>query len=105
MTPAQMLPLLQAWKARHAELHKQMQALASLTGNTYDTPFCTAIWETWNAYTATLARLIGDTGEWLAWFEDENDMGAKGLEVCSFTRTIKVRTLRQLATVIAGSRP
>lgn len=105
MTPAQMLPLLQAWKARHAELHKQMTALASLTGNSYDTPFCTAIWETWNAYTATLARLIGDTGGWLVWFEEENAMGAKGLEVESWTRTVKVRTLRQLASVIARSRP
>ena len=105
MTPAQMLPLLQAWKARHAELHKQIQALARLTGGTGDGPLHVAVRSTWDAYTATLASLIEDNGEWLVWFEDENDMGAKGLEVCSFTRTIKVRTLRQLATVIAGSRP
>lgn len=104
MTAAEMLPLLQAWAKRHAELSAPMDHLAAIFGGTFDGPLFDAVWGTWNDYTRTLSRLIGDENDWLQWFEAENDMGRKGLEASSFTRTIKVRTLRQLATVIEGGR-
>jgi len=104
MTAAQMLPLLQAWKDRHAELSTQMDALAAPLGGTFDSPLFNAVWMTWDAYTDQLAHRLGDQGEWLQWFVSENDMGAKGLEVHSLTRSLKVRTLRQLASLIVGNR-
>lgn len=104
MTAAQMLPLLQVWKDRHAELSAQMDALATPLGGTFDGPLFNAVWMTWDAYTDQLAHRLGDQGDWLQWFVSENDMGAKGLEVHSLTRSLKVRTLRQLASLIVGNR-
>ena len=104
MTAAEMMPLLKVWAERHAALSKQMDALAGIFGGTFDGPLFDAVWLTWDAYTDQLAQRIGDDANWLQWYCGDNDMGAKGLEGSSFTRTIKVRTLRQLATVIVGSR-
>ena len=50
-------------------------------------------------YTDQLAHRISDDADWLQWYCGDNDMGAKGLEVSSYSRT-----LRQLATVIVGNR-
>ena len=104
MTAAEITPLLAAWQKRHAELAAQMDALAALTGGTFDGPFFNAVWGAWNDYTATLSRLVGDDKDWLSWFECDNEMGRKGMEASSWTRTIKVRTVKQLAAVIVGSR-
>lgn len=101
-TVAQILPLLQAWAEHHAALSAQMDALAKPLG-TIDGPLFDAVWRMWDAYTDQLAHRIGDTGDWLQWYCHDNAMGAKGLEVSSYTRTIKVRTLRQLARVILDS--
>ena len=103
MTATDMMPLLQQWAERHAALSKQMEALAAPLGGTFDGPLFDAVWLTWDAYTEQLAHRIGDTADWLQWYCNDNAMGRKGLEVSSFTRTIKVRTLRQLAAVIVGS--
>jgi hypothetical protein len=104
MTASQMLPLLQSWKDRHAELSAQMDALSVPLGGTFDGPLFNAVWMTWDAYTDQLAHRLGDEHDWLQWFVSENDMGRKGMEVHSLTRSLKVRTLRQLASLIAGSR-
>ncbi len=104
MTVTEMLPLLQTWAERHAALSTQMEALAKPLGGTFDGPLFDAVWLTWDAYTDQLAHRIGDTSDWLQWYCSENDMGRKALEVSSFSRSIKVRTLRQLAAVIVGSR-
>lgn len=80
-----------------------MEALAKPLGGTFDGPLFDAVWLTWDAYTDQLAHRIGDTSDWLQWYCSENDMGRKGLAVSSYTRTIKVRTLRQLARVILES--
>lgn len=104
MNVTDMLPLLQQWSERHAALSKQMDALSNIFGGTFDGPLFDAVWLTWEAYTDQLAHRIGDTADWLHWYCGDNAMGTKGLEVSSYSRKIKVRTLRQLATVIVGSR-
>lgn len=104
MTAAQMLPLLQDWQRHHADLSAQMGALGAVTGGTVGGPLFDAVWYLWDGYTAQLAHRIGDTSDWLQWYCAENDMGRNGLEVTSWTRTVKVRTLRQLARVIADGR-
>ncbi len=104
MTRAQMLPLLQHWQRRHVNLSAQMHALSALVGGGFDGPLFSAVWLTWDDYTAQLAHRIGDDSDWLQWYCGENDMGRKGLTVESWTRAVKVRNLRQLARVIADGR-
>lgn len=103
MTTAEMLPHLELWAAvqRHAE--STWDRLEALTDHTdTDSPLGKAIWHTFDAYTLTLADLIGDTGEWLDWYHLANAMGAKSLSVTLRPggRPRKIRTLRQLAAVI-----
>jgi hypothetical protein len=101
MKAAAMLPLLQAWAERQAELDTQMQALFAIFGDGADCPFGIAVWNAWNAYTNTLSALIGDHEFWLTWFEAENEMGRKGLSITSTRgRVRKITNLRQLARVI-----
>jgi len=97
-----MLPHLERWAAHKAELEKQLDALHQVTGGGVEAPLPDAIWRLWDTYTDAVAKLVGDTTEWLNWFSMENDMGAKGLEVHSLGgRSKKIRTLRDLAAVIA----
>lgn len=104
MTAAEMLPLLKQWADRHTALGAQMDALAAPFGGSIDGPLFEAVWHTWDGYTTQLSHRIGDQHDWLDWYCAENDMGRKALAATSWSRTIKVRTLRHLATVIVGSR-
>jgi hypothetical protein len=100
-----MMPLLTAWASRQRELTAQMEALFKVVGCS-DGPLFEVVWGAWNDYTETLSRLIGDDFHWLAWYEQENRMGANGLEVRSIGgRSMKVRTLHQLAKLIAEGQP
>jgi hypothetical protein len=103
MSPAEMLPHLERWAEvqRHAEsTWDRIEALTDYTDT--ESPLGKAVWDTFDAYTVTLSALIGDTGEWLDWYHLANAMGAKSLAVTlrPGARPRKVRTLRQLATVI-----
>lgn len=105
MTAAQMLPLLTAWKRRHAELDAAMEMLAAPFGRSFDGPVFDAVWSTWNDYTTALSRIVGDDEDWLGWYETECDMGRKPKEVHSLGGSvIRVRTLQQLASVIVSNR-
>jgi hypothetical protein len=99
--PADILPRLQEWQRRHDDWQAQYQALQALTKCGAEAPLALAMWLMWEAYTACLAREIGDESEWLDWYCWENDMGTNGLEVTSNSgKTIKVRTVAHLARVI-----
>lgn len=85
--------------AQQPAFRSALEAAIAQHGLTLD-----AVWLLWDAYTDQLSHRLGDADRWLAWHCHDNAMGAKGLEVSSFSRSIKVRTLRQLATVIAINR-
>ena len=106
MTAAEMLPLLQAWAKRHAELSAPMDQLAAVFGGSFDGPLFDAVWGAWHEYTGTLSLLIGDEQSWLHWYEHENAMGRKGLRVTWYAGQpgFKVRNLRHLARVIVECR-
>lgn len=94
---------LEAWAKRQRKLQAQYEALQALTGAGPDCALLEPVWSVWSAYTVAVSELVGDKNEWLQWYETECDMGRKPKEVVSWGgRTIKVRTLRQLARVIAS---
>ena len=102
MDAEQITKRLKCWKRRHAELMDVYDAMGQLTGaDRYSTLFA-PIFDIWTAYTGALSELIGDTAEWLQWYEIECDMGrAPMMVVLRDGREIKVKTLRQLATLIS----
>jgi hypothetical protein len=94
---------LQAWANRQRKMQAQCKALRALTGADPDCALLAPFFSVWSAYTVAVSELIGDKEEWLQWYETECDMGRKPMEVVSLGgRTVKVRTLRQLARVIAS---
>jgi hypothetical protein len=99
--PADILPRLEEWQRVYADWMAQYQALQALTRCGPEAPIALAMGRMWDAYTACLAREVGEERAWLDWYCWENDMGAKGLEVTSTSgKTIKVRTVAHLARVI-----
>lgn len=91
---------LEAWAKRHKALSTQSDALHALTRADADCALMEPVWDVWRAYTVAVSELIGDTNEWLQWYQEECNMGKTPKVVRLSGRTIKVRTLRQLATVI-----
>ena len=101
MTIDEIVKRLEEWGKRYDELDQQAQALAHLTGAMPDCALMEPVWSVWSAYTVAVSELVGDANEWLNWYQYECDMGREPKEVKSLGgKTIKVRTLRQLATVI-----
>ena len=104
MNSEQITKRLKHWKQRHAELLAVYNAMGQLTGaDRYSTLF-TPIFDIWTAYTVALSELIGDTAEWLQWYEIECDMGRSPMMVVLRDgREIEVKTLRQIARVIINA--
>ncbi len=102
MTRTEIMRHLMRWQEVHDQANAAWKAVEALTGSTdSESPVGRAIWGTFDAYTKTLAALIGDKGDWLDWFHLENDMGRKGLEVTiAEAQPIKVRFLSQLIDII-----
>lgn len=93
---------LEAWADRQRHLQAQYEALRALTNADFECALLAPVWSVWSAYTVAVSELVGDENEWLQWYEQECDMGRRPKEVTSLGgKTIKVRTLRQLARVIA----
>jgi hypothetical protein len=93
---------LNAWATRQRLLTAQYKALQALTNADCECALLRPVWDVWSAYTMAVSELVGDTNEWLQWYELECDMGRKPKEVTSLGgKTVKVKTIRQLARVIA----
>lgn len=95
------------WSCRHKELTKQAEALRAVTGGDYDAPLMAAVWAVWNAYTVAVGELVGDSDEWLQWYETECSMGrTPKMAYRAFgSDGVNVRTIKQLARVIHMTAP
>lgn len=91
---------LEPWKARHAAFHAQLNAFRKLTNADHDSELMRPVMDIWIAYTAAVSEIVGDTNEWLQWYECECQMGDRPLKVSFDDVAINVKTLRQLARVI-----
>lgn len=102
MAFSEIVTRLEAWAARQRRLQTQMDRLQALTGAMPDCELLKPVYELWSAYTVAVSEAVGDTNEWLSWFELECQMGRTPLTVKSLAgKEATVRTLRQLARVIA----
>lgn len=101
MKPEDIAPRLLEWQRIYDQWQAQYEALQALTKCGPEAPIALAMGQMWDAYTNAVAREVGDEEDWLGWYCWENDMGAKGQEVRTISgKTIKVRTVKQLARVI-----
>jgi hypothetical protein len=102
MKPAEILPRIETWARRIKAASDQIDALHAAVGMC-DGPLIDAIWHLQDAYTDATAALVGDAHEWLDYYRNECAMGTKPREIESWGgRKMKLKTLKQLAAVIAG---
>lgn len=105
MKAAEILPKLEAWAIRLKDADAQVDALHKAVG-TCDGPLIMAIWRLQDGYTDTMAALVGDWYEWMHHYRNECAMGAKPREIESLGgRNMTLRTLKQLAKLIAETQP
>lgn len=69
-----------------------------------DGPLMHTLWGLSAAYTNTLAQLLGDRLGWMTWFQDENDMGARGMEAWHDHKLSPITTIEHLYALIEESR-
>lgn len=102
MTADDMMPLLRRWLERFRAIESVQQTLYGLAGATPESPLLEAMYRCHEAYTETLASVIGDTESWLEWFLFENDSGQKGMSVrlSDDTREREITSLRDLAEML-----
>lgn len=93
---------MHAGQAMHAGLNKAYDKLHALTEAMPGCALMAPMFDLWDAYTAAVGESVGDRGQWLQWFEAECYMGRNPTEVVlSDGREVRIRTLRQLARLIA----
>lgn len=66
---------LEMWRGRRKALDAQLDALRAVLNISPESPLLDAIEDIWDAYTRELGYGIGDTGEWLAWYQFDCLMG------------------------------
>lgn len=92
---------LRAWQRLHADISKADDAMDALFGCAPESLMQGALWAGFDAYQSEIGSQVGDFAGWLDWFRFECDMGRKPMEAVSVAgRSIKVRTVSQLLTVI-----
>lgn len=104
MTPAEILPHLEAWAALNKAIAVQFERLRELTGADCESQLLAPVYAMQNAYTAMVAEKIGDGSEWLFWYELEGHMGRTPMTAQTEPGGPhrRIRTLKQLAKVIGS---
>lgn len=98
------LAMLVAWKDRHDSVEKMMDGIKEVMGLEIGGPLFETVWGVYGAYEAMLGAFIGDHGEWLEWYQAENEMGARGMEAGYDGNLNPVKTLDDLWRLIEEAR-
>jgi len=106
MTKDQMIAELTAWRDRIVESDETIENLLEPLQLSPESPLYQTIWSLQGAYTAAVAKVVGDNSEWLDWFASENAMGEKGYEASPKTphKMRKIKTIADLAKLIEESK-
>ena len=95
------LKRLTKWADTIEKLDRQMDLFCAIFGATEDrSELIKVINLTQDAYSRGVAELVGDTGDWLAWYRLKNDMGQRKLECRIDDTTYRVDSVAVLAEVI-----
>lgn len=99
--------MLETWRGRREALDTPINVLREALGMPPESPLCEAIDDVFDAYTLLLSARIGDTQDWLGWYQHECQMGNHPMEVIPFEGAQPIlidRDLRKLAELIAACR-
>jgi hypothetical protein len=108
MNAAEMVPLLERWKAAHDAISEADGDLVQLTGRSPESPLFNAMWGAFGAYTEFLElHLVGRAGSrWLEWYQFECAMGERVKQASVGGKPYRlVRNLTDLAILLMDARP
>lgn len=106
MTTDQMIAELTTWRDRIVESDEAIENLLEPLMLSPESPLYQTFWSLQGAYTTSVAKIVGDSDEWLPWFWSENEMGKRGHEACPGTGypMRKIKTIADLAQLIEESK-
>lgn len=104
MTKEEKLARLNRWVNAFHAVDTQMNALEAVVGPLVESTLFDAVWNTFQAYTDAVSKLVGDECGWLDWYSCENDMGKKGLGASpdADTEPIVVDSTEKLLRMVMG---
>lgn len=85
---------------KYHELDKFWRGFSDATGIDYDSPLGDVIWKTFDLYSDTLQKLIGDEDEDLDWFIFDNNCGQNKLKKTINGKKKKIKTIKDLMKLI-----
>lgn len=80
MTKMEKLDLLREWSVKMETADILIDPVTKCLGLSVESPIHQAVWTLKDAYTKAVGKLVGDDGDWLDWYADENDFGRKKME-------------------------
>ncbi len=101
MTPAEILPHLKRWKHEMDHADKICDTYLDPLKLSPESPVYSCIWSLQDALTVAVGRVVGDRDDWLSWYANDNEMGACGRVAWVNGKPRKIRTLNDLAKLIA----
>lgn len=96
------MTLLRKWEGRYAECQKVSDEMQALFGFSGDSRVFDAIWGLFDDYTDSLACRMG-ASDWLAWYQGENDMGARKHQAGYDKKLKRIQNLDDLMDLIEQS--
>jgi hypothetical protein len=103
-TKKEAIAALRKWQKHHEACTKQFDALRAIFGAISDTDLHESVWLMFDDYTSALSLAFGDDFEWLAWYANENDMGASGHPAGYDGKLRKIKSLADLYRLIEQGR-
>lgn len=102
MTRKDILKHLIEWERVQKALDAQLDKLYDLTGSQPDSPLFDAIYAAAEAYTESVARIVGDDTRAMEWWQFECGFGERPLQAAIHGKPLKlISNLKQLAALIA----
>lgn len=100
LTTQDKIRLVNDWVSTYNAITLQYQELSKIVGCMIEAPLFHALYIGFDRYTDALAMLIGDEGEWLAWYCFENEMGKKGMAAGKSGHMKPIKTTKDLVKLI-----
>ena len=101
MTPDEIIPILERWAEAITAAEEALELVQQAVGLESEAPLPTAVYALIGLADEWAGERIGAGGGWLEWYRLENDMGTRGHEA-GFDGAVKpVRTLDDLAALLA----
>lgn len=101
---AETLQILNDWHYQHDRITELMDGMGKSIGLLPEGPLFETVWGMFDAYTKSISELVGDKGDWLAWYYLENDMGARGMSAGYNGKTSLIKSKVHLWKLIEQSR-